>query len=352
VSISIVIPCLNEEGSIRECVRLAKEAFSSEPELEVLVVDNGSSDQSRELAQQAGARVISEERRGYGAAILSGLKAATGEYIVIGDADNTYDFKDAVLLVNELKNGAEFAIGDRIHGKVDPGAMPWLHQHLGTPVLTWVLNHFFGSAVHDINCGLRVIRRNCLEKVRLRSPGMEFASEMVIHAQKAGLRFAEVPIRYYRRHFGQAKLRTFRDGWRHLRFILLCAPFQLFFFPAAVCAAASIAFFSSDRLGFQVLGTLFLVIGFEILIFGIFAKSYLWVSDSFIVDQRFGRVIEKFRLEYGIFFSMLFALIGVLLFQQIDISNLIRGATFLAIGVQSFFSSFLLSTILYKKQNS
>ncbi|MDB5037499.1 MAG: Dolichol-P-glucose synthetase [Bacteriovoracaceae bacterium] len=351
MSVSVIIPCLNEEGSISECVRLVREAFSSEKDLEVLVADNGSTDSSQDLALKAGARVITERRRGYGSAILSGLREARGDYIVVGDADNTYDFRDGALLVEELKKGAEFAIGDRIHGKVDPGAMPWLHKHLGTPVLTWVLNQFFGSRVHDINCGLRAIKKNCLDKLRLRSPGMEFASEMVIHAQKAGLKFAEVPIRYYRRHHGQAKLRTFRDGWRHLRFILLCAPFPLFFVPAIGGVILSTALFASSRLGFQVLGTLVLIVSFEALIFGVFAKSYLWVLDSFIVDRRFGLWVENFKLEYGILFSLILAFFGILFFRQVDLANLIRGTTLIALSFQSFFSSFLLSTILFKKQN-
>lgn len=351
MSVSVVIPCLNEEGSIEECVRLARAAFPDEPALEVLVVDNGSKDRSKELATKAGARVIEEEKRGYGAAILAGLKAAQGEFIVIGDADNTYDFKDGKALVEELKKGAEFAIGDRINGKVDPGAMPWLHQHLGTPVLTWVLNMFFGSRVHDINCGLRAIRRTSLERLKLRSPGMEFASEMVIHAQKAGLKFAEAPIRYYRRHFGQAKLRTFRDGWRHLRFILLCAPFSLFLFPAFLGILTTFFLFSSNRFGVQVLGSLLLIVATQTLIFGFIAKSFLWVQDSFLVDRAFGKLISRFKLEYGIFISFVMAVVGIFFFNQVDLANLIRGSTLIALSVQVFFSSFLLSTILFKQRD-
>src|SRR5262249_30400389 len=161
--------------------------------------------------------------------------------------DNTYDFIDGSQLVDELAKGAEFAIGNRLKGPPDPGAMPWLHQHLGTPVLSYVLSRFFGCRVHDINCGLRAIRRSRLKDLKLRSPGMEFASEMVIHAQKAGLKFSEIPIRYYRRHHGQAKLRTFRDGWRHLRFILLCAPFPLFVIPAIFFATLSGFAFADER---------------------------------------------------------------------------------------------------------
>jgi glycosyltransferase involved in cell wall biosynthesis len=350
MSVSVIIPCLNEEGSIEECVQLVKEAFAQESKLEILVVDNGSTDRSKEKAEAAGARVIIERRRGYGSAILSGLHQATGDYLVIGDADNTYDYRDGALLVEALKAGAEFAIGDRIHGKVEAGAMPWLHQYIGTPVLTWVLNQFFGTRVHDINCGLRALRREALSKLHLRSPGMEFASEMVIHAQKAGLKFSETPIRYYRRYHGQAKLRTFRDGWRHLRFILLCAPFPLFFIPAIIGIILSGFLFSASRFGIQVLGTLVLMVSFETLIFGVFAKSYLWVLDSFIVDKWFGNLIRKFQLEYGILLSLVMALVGILLFQQLDLANLIRGATLIALSFQIFFSSFLLSMILIRQR--
>jgi glycosyltransferase involved in cell wall biosynthesis len=352
MSVSIVIPCLNEEGSIQECIRLVKEAFANESNLEVIVADNGSKDRSRELAVQAGAKVVDERRRGYGSAILRGLREAQGDYILIGDADNTYDYRDGALLIDTLKQGAEFAIGDRIHGKVDPGAMPWLHQHFGTPILTWVLNKFFGSHVHDINCGLRALRRDKVECLRLRSPGMEFASEMVIHAQKAGLKFAEVPIRYYKRHHGQAKLRTFRDGWRHLRFILLCAPLPLFCFPAFVGIGLSAYLYLSPRFGFQVMAELLSLISFQVMIFGFLAKAYLWVVDSFIVDRNFGNWVDKFRLEYGITVSAVLLISGVVFFQGADLASLIRGSTLIALAVQIFFSSFLLSTIIFKNQEN
>jgi glycosyltransferase involved in cell wall biosynthesis len=352
MSVSVVIPCLNEEASIEECIRLIRAAFGAAEKIEIIIADNGSTDRSREIASKSGVRVVEERRRGYGAAILCGLREASHEFVVIGDADNTYDFRDAVLLVDELKKGAEFAIGDRINGQVEPGAMPWLHQHLGTPVLTWILNQFFGSRVHDINCGLRAVRRNCIDRMRLRSPGMEFASEMVIHAAKASLKFAEVPIRYYQRHHGQAKLRTFRDGWRHLRFILLCAPFPVYVVPAALGAVISYYLFQSNRLGVQLLGNITLLSTIQILIFGILAKAYLWVADSFIVDRAFGRMIEKFQLEFGILISALVALAGILFLNRLDLANLIRGSAFVALSVQIFFSSFLLSTIVYKKRDT
>ncbi|PIR22604.1 MAG: dolichol-P-glucose synthetase [Deltaproteobacteria bacterium CG11_big_fil_rev_8_21_14_0_20_45_16] len=300
----------------------------------------------------AGATVIEERRRGYGSALLRGMRDAKGDYIVMGDADNTYDFEDAVPLVEKLKQGAEFAIGDRLAGKVEPGAMPWLHHHLGTPVLSWVLSFFYGGKIHDINCGLRAIRKSSLEKLRLRSPGMEFASEMVIHAQKADLKIAEHPIRYYRRGGGVAKLRTFRDGWRHLRFILLFAPFHFFMLPAIAGLIVGGYLFSFERKGYLVTGSLGMLLGYQILLFGIFAKTYLWVTDSFVVDRIFGSWIEMFKLEYGILKSLLIVLIGVIFFAQWDLANLIRGATFLALGVQTFFSSFFISIILFKTRDN
>lgn len=352
---STIIPCLNEEGSIEECIRLVRRAFADQDkagQLEILVVDNGSSDKSVEIATRAGARVVHEQIRGYGSALLRGLHEAKGQYLVLGDADNTYDWEDGAKLVQKLVEGADFAIGDRINGQVESGAMPWLHQHLGTPVLTWVLNRFFGSQVHDINCGLRAIKRECVSKLRLKSPGMEFASEMVINAQKAGLKFAEMPIRYYRRREGQAKLRTFRDGWRHLRFTLLAAPFPVFFIPCLIATGFGIYLTLSDRLGFQVIGGLLLMTALQLFIFGILAKATLWVRDFFMVDQSFGRLLERYRLEYGILLSLLVAFFGAMEFSEVNIGALIRGGWLVAIAIQIFFSSFLLSMILMRKRET
>jgi len=330
-----------------ECIQEVNRSLSAHT-VEILVVDNGSTDRSAELATSAGARVVDERRRGYGSAILRGLQEAKGDFVIIGDADLTYDFADANSLIAALEGGADFAIGNRLAGQVEPGAMPWLHQHIGTPILTMVLNLFYGANVKDINCGLRALRKTRIADLRLRSPGMEFASEMVIHARKAGLKIAERPIKYRKRGGGEAKLRTVRDGWRHLRFILLFAPFYLYLIPTFVGILVSIWLFNSDRLGFQAAGVLTSSSSFQILLFGILAKAVLWSSDSFIVDQRIGRWIDRFRLEYGILSSSLLVLVGVIFLMKIDIINLIRGFTLVALGLQTFFSSFLLSSILIK----
>lgn len=350
MSVSVVIPCLNEEDCLAECIQRVKKAFAAEPELEVLISDNGSEDRSVEIAKAQGARVVHETRRGYGSAILKGLSEAKGDYIVMGDADLTYDFEDAVPLVQKLKDGYEFAIGDRLSGEQEKGAMPWAHRHIGTPILTGVLNIFYGSKVKDINCGLRAFRRDVIPKMRLRSPGMEFASEMVIHAQKAGLKIYEQPIRYYTRKGGEAKLRTIRDGWRHLRFILLFAPFFVFILPSLLGFAAATYLLTFDRFGYLVMGSLLMLISFQVAIFGILGKAYLWTSDAFVVDRAFGRYVDRFKLEYGIIKSFLFVVLGAVFIAQIDLANLIRGSTLVAMGVQTFFSSFMISIILFKRE--
>lgn len=349
MSVSVIIPCLDEEDSIEASVSEARKAFEDESELEVLVVDNGSKDRSRALALRAGAEVIEERRRGYGSAILRGLNQAKGDYLIMGDADLTYDFHDARRMVNLLKEqSADFAIGDRLNGDLEKGAMPYLHRILGTPILSFVMRLFFGTRVKDINCGLRAFKRECLKKMRLQSTGMEFASEMVIHAKKAGLSFVETPIRYRRRGGGEAKLRTVRDGWRHLRFILLCAPFPVFWLPAMLFLVAGGFCFMEPRFGYQVLGSLFVVLASQLLFFGIAAKAFLWLSDDFLLDRKTGQIIAKFKLEYGIFVSFLFGLAGLIVMLQFDLANLIRGATVFSFAIQIFFSSFLISMMLAK----
>jgi len=350
MSVSVIIPCLNEAGSIELCINNIRKAFAHEANLEILVADNNSSDGSPEIAIKSGARVVIETKRGYGAAIMRGLREATGDYLVVGDADNTYDFNDGAKLVEELKKGADFAIGNRLK-LADPGSMPPLHRYVGTPVLTSILNKIFGTKVHDINCGLRAIRRSKLPELHLRSSGMEFASEMVIHASKARLRFAELDIRYYKRHAGQAKLRTFRDGWRHLRFILYCAPFMVYFVPALLGVIATAWLMMSPRLGVQVAGILVGLSAFQIFTFGLIAKSILWVSDAFIVDKEFGALMSRFKLEHGLMVSFAMILGGVILVMPFDISSLIRSAFLLTIGVQLFFSSFIISTILSRRSS-
>jgi len=217
--VSVVIPCLNECPNIEACVINAWEGIAAcGLPGEVIVADNGSDDGSAELAATAGAFIVHEARRGYGSAYLAGLAVARGDYIVMADADMTYDFAEIPRFVAALEAGGQLVIGDRMDN-IHPGAMPWLHRYVGNPVLTGILNVFFRTGIRDAHCGMRAVRRDVLGRLDLRTHGMEFASEMLIRAAHEGLDIREFPIEY-RPRGGESKLSSFRDGWRHLRCLL------------------------------------------------------------------------------------------------------------------------------------
>src|SRR5215207_11752285 len=284
VLVSVVIPCLNEEENIEACVRTALEVFERTGiSGEVVVADNASTDRSAELATRAGARVVHEPRRGYGSAYLAGFAAARGRYIVMGDADLTYDFREIPRFVEKLDAGAELVMGDRMDN-IQPGAMPWLHRYVGNPVLTGVLNVFFRTGVSDAHCGMRAVRRDVLPRLDLRTTGMEFASEMVIRASKEKLDIREFPIEYHPRG-GDSKLSSFRDGWRHLRFLLVHSPTYLFMIPGAIMLLfgtliAATVLFSIDVFGREwnlhtmVGGVLLMIVGVQIVSLGLCAHAY------------------------------------------------------------------------------
>ncbi|MCH8064899.1 MAG: glycosyltransferase [Chloroflexi bacterium] len=233
VQVSVVLPCLNEEETVAACVEKARGWFQrSGVRGEVLVVDNGSTDHSAEEARRAGARVIDEPKRGYGAAHLRGFAEAQGEVIVMADADDTYDLLDLDPLIEPLRNGYDMTVGNRMQ-RIEPGAMTWSHRVIGTPAISLLLRLFTGSRIADSQCGLRAFTQEAYQKMGLRSSGMELASEMILKAYRRGLKVAEVDTSYAVRK-GETKLNTFRDGWRHLRFLLLYSPHYLFLVPGLV----------------------------------------------------------------------------------------------------------------------
>ncbi|HSZ70446.1 MAG TPA: glycosyltransferase family 2 protein [Solirubrobacteraceae bacterium] len=371
--VSVVIPCLNEAQNIEECVTAALAALARvDGAGEVVVADNGSEDGSAELAEGAGARVVREARRGYGSAYLAGFAASRGRYIVMVDADLTYDFKEIPRFVAELDAGAEMVIGDRMDN-IQPGAMPWLHRYIGNPLLTGLLNVLFRTGIKDAHCGMRAVRREVLGRLDLRTTGMEFASEMVIRASKEGLRIAEFPIEYHPRG-GESKLSSFRDGWRHLRFLLVHSPTHLFILPGALMAGigflimclveAGLTFFGRAW-GLHALigGSLLMIVGTQVLALGLCAHAY----GTYFMGERdpwFDRMRARFRLEQGL------ALGGVIMFVGVVMGGLILGnwiangfgrlayeqlavfaAALVVVGIQIFFSSFLIS-ILGLRRNS
>jgi glycosyltransferase involved in cell wall biosynthesis len=254
VDVSIVMPCLNETRCLPACIANAREALEMMRESygfsgEIIVADNGSTDGSQASAERLGARCVHIARRGYGAALSGGAQAADGYYIIMGDADGSYDFRDAVAMVGQLVQGADLCIGSRFKGQIKPGAMPWKNRYIGNPVLTGILNLVFGSGISDAHCGLRALTRPTFEALRLSGDGMEFASEMVIKATLKGCRIAEVPATLSPDLRGRPPhLRPWRDGWRHLRYLLMLSPTWLFAVPAAVLAALALAILTAAGL--------------------------------------------------------------------------------------------------------
>jgi glycosyltransferase involved in cell wall biosynthesis len=362
-----VIPCLNEAPSIERCVGRAREALDSRRwQGEVIVIDNGSEDGSAELAKRAGARVVYEPRRGYGSAYLAGFAAAAGDYIVMADADLTYDFGEIPRFVDELEKGADLVMGDRMKG-IQPGAMPWLHRYVGNPVLSRTLNLFFHTGVHDAHCGMRAIRRSVLPRLDLRTTGMEFASEMVVRAGKEKLEITEIPIHYHPRQ-GESKLSSFRDGWRHLRFLLVHSPNWLFIVPGVVMAlvgalialtvVAQIEILGREwDLHAMVAGALLMIVGTQTVALGLCAHAY---GTYFMGEQDawFDWMRARLRLEHGLLAGAVLMLTGLALMAVIVGVWVDRGfgalseerlavlaAALFIIGVQVFFSSFLLSIL-------
>jgi glycosyltransferase involved in cell wall biosynthesis len=234
--VSVVMPCLNEARTVGRCIDKAKQALDEMGiQGEVVIADNGSTDGSQEIARQHGARVVHVERRGYGSALQAGIAAACGKYVIMGDADDSYDFGRIEPFVHQLRQGHDLVMGNRFQGGIRPGAMPWLHRYIGNPVLTGILNLFFHTPIGDAHCGLRGFRKDAYERLHLQTPGMEFASEMVVKACLNRQKITEVPIVLHPDGRDRPPhLRSFRDGWRHLRFLLLLCPLWLYLIPAGL----------------------------------------------------------------------------------------------------------------------
>jgi len=365
--VSVVIPCLNEADNIERCVAVALGVLrDADIRGEVIVADNASEDDSAALATNAGARVVHEPRRGYGSAYLAGFAAARGRYIVMADADLTYDFREIPRFVEELDQGAELVMGDRMDN-IHPGAMPWLHRYVGNPILTGVLNVFFRTGVSDAHCGMRAVRRDVLPRLDLRTTGMEFASEMVIRASKEKLDIREFPIEYHPRG-GESKLSSFRDGWRHLRFLLVHSPNHLFLLPGALLFALGalvslVSLAQVDVFGRQwdlhtmVAGALLVIVGTQVLALGLCAHAYgtYFMNEK---DPWFDRMRGRFRLEHGLMLGGATLIAGLVVAAVIVFTWIDRGfgqlseerlavlaATLVIVGIQIFFTSFLLSIL-------
>jgi glycosyltransferase involved in cell wall biosynthesis len=374
--VSVLIPCLNEAETLPTCIRKAQVALKEAAlDGEIVVADNGSTDGSPEVAKSLGARVVHVERRGYGAAYQGGLEQTLGRYIVIGDADDSYDFGDLNRFVQPLRSGYDAVIGSRLRGTILPGAMPWLNRYIGNPVLTWILNLFFHAGVSDAHCGMRAFSRDAYLRLNLVTTGMEFASEMIVKMAKARMRITEIPIVYY--PDGRSRrphLRPFRDGWRHLRFMLLYSPKWLFLIPGALLTAAglSILLLLAPKpviiggvmfdVHSMVVGMIAAITGSQVILTGLFAKVYAHVSkideDPSIVRAAAWINLERALLIAGLVFTIGFGINFWVLLRWIEtdftylhaLRPALVGATLMGLGIQGIFGAFFLSMLGIEKR--
>jgi glycosyltransferase involved in cell wall biosynthesis len=373
--LSIVMPCLDEAETLGICIEKAQAAFAEHGIAgEVVVADNGSSDGSQEIATRLGARVVPIEQRGYGSALMGGIAAARGRFVIMGDADDSYDFSALMPFLTRLREGYDLVMGNRFKGGIAPGAMPPLHRYLGNPVLTGIGRLFFSSPCGDFHCGLRGFRKQAITQLGLQTTGMEFASEMVVKATLLGLRITEVPATLS--PDGRSRephLRSWRDGWRHLRFLLLYSPRWLFLVPGAVLMLAGLLLGLWILPGAKTVGgvtfdvntllyaaaTIF--IGFQSVIFAVFTKIYAINEGLLPEDPRLNRLFRYVSLETGLLVGGLLVLVGLAAsvyavsdwraqsFGELDPQQTLRviipATLALTLGFQTMLSSFFLSVL-------
>jgi hypothetical protein len=375
IEVSIVMPCLNEAKTVGTCVAKAVAALEKlGVRGEVIVADNGSTDGSQDIATAKGARVVHASRRGYGSALQAGIAAARGIYVIMGDADDSYDFSNIEPFITRLRAGDELVMGNRFRGGIKPGAMPWLHRYIGNPILTGVLNLFFRTPIGDAHCGLRGFRKDAYERLELTTPGMEFASEMVVKASLNKQKISEVPIVLYPDGRDRPPhLRSFRDGWRHLRFLLLLCPTWLYLIPSSLLLTVGLGLMAWLTPGPQtvggvtfdlhtmLLGTLAVVVGYQTLWMWAFAKIHGWTSGLLPAETFSLKLFKHVNLERGLLVGLAMLLAGFgftfWLFAEwwgrnmgpLELQSTMRwalwGFTGVVLGVQTIFGSFFLSLL-------
>lgn len=382
MELTILMPCLNEAETLPLCINKAMSWLQKNNiDGEVLISDNGSNDNSQSISEKLGARVINANIKGYGAAISFGILHAKGKYIIVGDSDDSYDFSNLDLFIEKLREGFDLVMGNRFKGGIQKGAMPLLHRYFGNPVLSFLGRRFFQSDIGDFHCGLRGFKQDILERLKLQTTGMEFASEMIVKAVIFNLKIAEVPTtlsidgRTRRPH-----LRTWSDGWRHLRFLLIYSPNWLFkvpgiFFMALGLLLMTLTIFKPFQIAHEVyfdtntliFSAVFVNLGFTILSLGLFTKTFATEEGFLPRNKRDENFDNLFTLEIGLFIGLILFLTGVsislyafYLWEQVNFGRLeyaqilrlvIPAGAFILLGMQTIFSSFFIS-ILKIKRNS
>ncbi|MAE97110.1 MAG: dolichol-P-glucose synthetase [Deltaproteobacteria bacterium] len=382
IEVSFVMPCLDEAETLEACIRAAQEAIETGSlKGEVVIADNGSTDGSQEIATRMGARVVEVPERGYGSALMGGFQAARGRFLIMGDADESYDFREALPMIEALRAGADLVMGSRFRGRIEPGAMPWSHRWIGNPVLSFIGRLFFPSPVSDFHCGLRGLSRKAFEALNLRTTGMEFASEMVVKASAHGLRIAEVPITLHPDGRSRAPhLRRWRDGWRHLRFLMTLSPRWTLFLPGLVLLGVGALLLALVGLGPLALGSvtfdvhtmlagsLFVIVGYQAVTTAIAARIYAFEEELGPPVAWMGRAFEVFTLERGLLAGAALAGVGAFLIGQltwhwaqtgfgpletsVTLRPMVLGSTFIAVGIQTLLMSFLFSMLGIRRRRS
>ncbi|PYX88209.1 MAG: dolichol-P-glucose synthetase [Acidobacteria bacterium] len=378
VEVSVVIPCLNEQETLANCIEKARRALREcNIAGEIVVADNDSTDLSRTIAERAGARVIMVREPGYGSALMGGIAAAGGRFIVIGDADESYDFLEIPKIVEKLREGFDLVQGCRLPaggGSIRPGAMPFLHRWIGNPFFSFLVRKWFHAPINDVYCGLRGFTKAMYERLDQRCTGIEFAAEMIIKASLRGEKIAEVPITLYpdKRTSHAPHLKTFRDGWRTFRYFLMCSPRWLFLVPSGVFITFGLLGYLVAMPGLSIghstfdahtllFASLAILCGYQWILFAIFAKTFA-VTEGFLPpDRQLERFFEVVNLEKGLIVAALAMLAGGILlvtavrqwwltgFGHLDYARTMRlvvpGATLVALGFQTVFSSFFVSIL-------
>jgi glycosyltransferase involved in cell wall biosynthesis len=380
VELSVVLPCLNEAETIGICILEAQKALDAAGiSGEVIVADNGSKDSSRTLASSLGAIVIRVSEKGYGSALMGGIAAARGKYVVMGDADASYDFGDIPRFLEKLRSGHDLVVGNRFLGGIRPGAMPALHKYVGNPILSGIGRMFFRSPCNDFHCGLRGFSKVAYERMGLRTTGMEFATEMIVKASLLQMSACEVPTSLSPDGRNRAPhLRTWRDGWRHLRFLLLYNPRWLFYYPGLVLMLLGTAVGAWLLPGPQRIGrivfdvhtllyaTVAILLGFQAIAFAVFTKLFVISEGLHPPFTRLGSVARFMSLEAGLSIGAILTAIGLagsiyamhiwssVNFGPLDVAKTLRlaipASLFLTLGVQSIFFSFFLSVLRLRRQ--
>jgi glycosyltransferase involved in cell wall biosynthesis len=381
IELTVVMPCLNEAETIGTCISKAMNWMKQNSVSgEVVIGDNGSTDGSQALAEGLGARVIAVPRKGYGSALMGAIEAAKGKYVIMGDSDDSYDFANLGPFLNELRNGYDLVMGNRFKGGIAEGAMPFLHRYLGNPVLSFIGRLFFNCPVRDFHCGLRGFRQDLVSILDLKTTGMEFASEMVVKSTLFKVKITEVPTTLSKD--GRTRpphLRTWRDGWRHLRFLLIYSPRWLFLYPGIFLMALGLIlglFIMQGPLGlFQhvyfdtntlLYAGAFTIIGFQAVTFGVFTRTYAVEAGFLPAKDSLERIIEKFSVEMGLIIGLIVFLAGLggtfyslyvweqSHFGQLDYPKILRvvipSVVSIIIGLQTVLSSFFLGVLSVNKK--